>query len=64
MPASSKKYEINKETVLDDRSSPSKREWTKKDQKQFTKKRKKYEANLELINVNPNDEQIKIRSIK
>lgn len=64
MSASSKKYEINKEYVLDDRSSPSKREWTKKDQKQFTKKRKKYEANLELINVNPNDEQIKIRSIK
>ena len=64
MPASSKKYEINHQTVQDDRSSPSKREWTKKDQKQFTKKRKKYEANLELINVNPNDEQIKIRSIK
>lgn len=49
---------------MDDRSYPSKKEWTKKDQKQLSKKRKKYEANLELININPSDEQIKVRSIK
>jgi hypothetical protein len=33
IPASSKKYQTNDETQLDDKSSPSKKEWTKKDQK-------------------------------